>query len=219
MISASIEKFIKAIYLIKERGGVPKAMTIAGKLKISGAAVTDMASKLSARELVIYKKHKSIELTDKGKELALQIVRKHRLWETFLHQTLKLNLEEIHTEAEYIEGYSSAFLIEKMEEFLEFPSADPHGDPIPDENGVFANESFYPALINEEPGRYQVKRILYDSHESSHFFYESGLKLGVKIELILKFKEDDAFLIKIGKATMVISTAIAAKIFVKKLTE
>ena len=130
---------------------------------------------------------------------------------------MKLDLNEIHIEAERIENYSSDNLLSLIDEHLEYPQIDPHGDPIPDENGVFVTEDFYPTLANVDIGGYQVKRIIYDSKESGHFFNESGLKLGVKIEVILKFKEDNSLLIKIEKSTMVISYIIASKIFVKPI--
>ncbi len=133
-MSVSIENFVKTIYALNERA-VAKTSTIADELKISNAAVTDMAKKLCKKEYVNYEKYKSLSLTKKGKKLALSVIRKHRLWELFLYTTFDFSLEEIHYEAELLEHQTSNFLLEKMDAFLNYPKFDPHGDPIPDVNG------------------------------------------------------------------------------------
>ena len=111
-VSIAVEKFIKTIYNLEARNQKATGTKLASKLNISPAAITDMAIKLAEQKLIDYQKHKSLSLTVKGRKVALLAARKHRLWETFLHKTLNLNLDEIHTEAEFIESNTSDFFVE-----------------------------------------------------------------------------------------------------------
>lgn len=131
-MSVSVENFIKTIYHLNEHAEKDtKPGSIAHELKISNAATTDMARKLSLKNLIHYQKYKPILLTPKGQKLALSVIRKHRLWETFLFEKFNLSLVEIHREAELLEHQTSDFLADKIEEFLGRPTIDPHGTPIP----------------------------------------------------------------------------------------
>lgn len=98
-------------------------------LNITNAALTDMARNLASKNLIVYTKYKPLSLTLSGQLLAMNVLRKHRLWETFLHQTLQLSLLEIHQQAEMLDHFTSDFLSEKIYLFLGYPTTDPHGDP------------------------------------------------------------------------------------------
>jgi len=130
------ENYLKAIYRIYESTGeaVP-TNAIAENLQIHAASVTDMFKKLGQQKLVMYEKSKGVKPTDKGKKIALQIIRKHRLWETFMVEKLKLSWDEVHEIAEQLEHVHSDLLIERLDQLLNYPKFDPHGDPIPDKNG------------------------------------------------------------------------------------
>lgn len=135
-MSISIENFVKTVYTqSKQPKPDTKLSTLADLLNITKAAATDMARKLDAKKLVYYTKYKPISLTTKGKDLALNMIRKHRLWETFLYETLNLSLHEIHKAAEHLEHSTSDFLADKIDDYLGHPAFDPHGDPIPDKKG------------------------------------------------------------------------------------
>ncbi len=217
--SPSIEKFLRAIYLATVRGEKANGSYLSAKLKISAAAITDMARKLSQSGLVNYAKHKELSLTKKGKVIALKVVRNHRLWEGFLYKSLGLNLEEIHIEAELLEHFGSPELMAKIDKYLDYPQIDPHGDPIPDVEGKLPEEQNYPSLCECSPGRYEILRVYYDNSEVSNFFAEYGFKVGKIIELALQFKMDNAVLIKIDKTTIVVNANIASKVFVKPASE
>ncbi|PKP31038.1 MAG: metal-dependent transcriptional regulator [Bacteroidetes bacterium HGW-Bacteroidetes-17] len=218
-VSSAVEKFLKTIYNLELRHQKASGSNMASKLNISPAAITDMAIKLAGQGLINYQKHKSITLTPKGKKIALLASRKHRLWETFLHRTLNLNLDEIHVEAELIEGYTSEFLLGKIDEYLGFPEHDPHGDPIPDKKGVLPEEQAFFPISESSPGSYQIERLYFESDELNDFFTEYEFKVGDILELVLIFKMDNALLIKRNKVTMVISENIGSKILVSKLNE
>lgn len=130
------ENYLKAIYRIFEStGDIVSTTAIAEKLQINAASVTDMFKKLGQQKLVVYEKSRGVKPTDRGKKVALHILRKHRLWETFMVEKLKFTWDEVHEVAEQLEHIHSETLIERLDQLLGFPKFDPHGDPIPDKNG------------------------------------------------------------------------------------
>src|ERR1700712_3517669 len=134
--SASKENYIKAIFHLQEQGQESVTTNaLADALQTKPASVTDMLKKLKTQKLLQYEKYRGVKLTPEGKKLAIQIIRKHRLWEFFLVEKLHFGWEEVHDIAEELEHISSKKLIDRLDEFLGFPQADPHGDPIPDSNG------------------------------------------------------------------------------------
>lgn len=136
-MTISEENYIKVIYhlsLVSPKGVNTNA--IAGMLDTKASSVTDMLKKLSDKDLVSYQKYQGVTLTQKGFYSAKMIVRKHRLWEVFLVDKLGFSWDEVHEIAEELEHIKSEQLINKLDAFLGFPAADPHGDPIPDAKGV-----------------------------------------------------------------------------------
>lgn len=135
MFTRSEEDHIKAIYGLEQKG--PSAFTndIAERLNTKASSVTDMLKKLAEKGVVKHAPYHGAVLTAKGRKHALMLVRKHRLWETFLVQRLGFGWDEVHAVAEQLEHVSSEKLIERLDDYLERPSFDPHGDPIPDSNG------------------------------------------------------------------------------------
>lgn len=131
------ENYVKAVYVIEQKNdsGEASVNEIAERMQTRPATVTDMLKKLSEKKLIFYEKYKKIHLTETGTKIALTILRKHRLWETFLYEKLNFSWDEVHEVAEQLEHIRSAKLIERMDEFLGFPEYDPHGDPIPKHNG------------------------------------------------------------------------------------
>ena len=139
MFSHSEENYLKVIYTIELTKSKNVSTTlIAKKIHTKASSVTDMLKKLADKKLVNYEKYKGVSLTKKGKSIAVNIVRKHRLWEVFLVNKLNYNWDEVHEMAEQLEHIKSDSLINRLDAFLNFPKHDPHGDPIPDENGNIA---------------------------------------------------------------------------------
>ena len=178
-MSIATENFIKAIYQCGKTHGLnTKPSSIAKKLKISSAAATDMAKKLAEKDLVVYQKYKSLSLTVKGEQLAVQVLRKHRIWETFLFKHLELSLHEIHREAELLEHQTSDFLADKIHEYLGFPNFDPHGDPIPNKNGEITSIESISLATATEGKSYKVVRLQSDNKEFFDFCVENKLLNG-----------------------------------------
>ncbi len=136
MLTHTEENYIKTIYhLSGEDNRDVSTNGIAEVLKTKPASVTDMLRKLSEKSFIHYIKYQGVTLTKKGKKEALQIIRKHRLWEVFLVDKLKFHWDEVHDIAEQLEHIHSSVLISRLDEFLGNPAFDPHGDPIPDQEG------------------------------------------------------------------------------------
>ncbi|MBI2416329.1 MAG: metal-dependent transcriptional regulator [Ignavibacteriales bacterium] len=127
MYSISEEDYLGTIYRYRDDSGEIKANVIADKMEISNAAVTDMLKKLAKRKLVFYAPYKPVRFTKRGEELAGQLIRRHRIWEIFLHRIIGMPWEKVHDEAERLEHNASDDLINRMEEMLNFPEYDPHG--------------------------------------------------------------------------------------------
>lgn len=161
MYSHTEENYIKAIYRLSKEGTISaNTNAIAEILQTKAASVTDMLRKLAAKGIINYVKYQGVTLTPEGQKVALQVVRKHRLWEVFLVEKLQFNWDEVHELAEELEHIHSDRLIQRLDQFLGFPQFDPHGDPIPTEDGVI---------------RHQEKRLL-----ASMEVNDSGIVSGVK---------------------------------------
>ena len=170
-MSVAIENFVKAIYNndkhdIKDT----KPGNIAKQLGISNPAATDMAKKLAAKDILHYEKYQALQLTEKGKKMALNVVRKHRLWEAFLFKMFDLSLHDIHREAELLEHQTSDLLAEKISEYLGHPKFDPHGDPIPNADGEITTKDTSISLAEAEEGKtYTIARLMSDDKEFFEF--------------------------------------------------
>jgi DtxR family Mn-dependent transcriptional regulator len=131
------ENYLKAIYKLQETNGeIVATSALAQVMGVHAPSVTDMLKRMSQKKLVTYQKSKGSKLTEKGKQVAVGIIRNHRLWEVFLVDKLGFRWDEVHDFAEQLEHIHSEVLVNKLDAYLGFPKADPHGDPIPDANGV-----------------------------------------------------------------------------------
>ncbi len=138
MLSYTEENYLKALLKLSFKNeDKPEVGTneMAAYLGVKPATATDMLKKLKEKDLVSYQKYGKIALTDTGRKNGIAILRKHRLWETFLYEKLDFSWDEVHEVAEQLEHIHSSKLVDKLEEFLDFPEFDPHGDPIPKANG------------------------------------------------------------------------------------
>lgn len=138
MVTYSEENYLKAIFHLEKSS--PKGVnttSLAGEMETKASSATDMIKRLSEKKLVNYKKYQGVKLSKSGKDTAIKIIRKHRLWEFFLVEKLGFPWDEVHEIAEQLEHIKSDKLISRLDEFLGHPKRDPHGDPIPDEKGNF----------------------------------------------------------------------------------
>jgi DtxR family Mn-dependent transcriptional regulator len=217
-MSVSTENFVKLIYTQSQLPQADtKPGTIARLLNVTNAAATDMARKLASKKLINYTKYKQLSLTSKGKELALNVLRKHRLWETFLHQTLNLSLHEIHREAEMLEHQTSDFLIERINEYLGNPQIDPHGDPVPDSKGKLQYNKQNVLLSDAAPGNDYIICRLGSSEQSFFEFCETNnLKVGATIKVIKQFDTNRMTEIRSGDSKLLLNKDFTDTIYLEK---
>ena len=182
MPSLTIENYSKTIYQICSRQQDRPAATgqIAEALGVAPGTVTSMLKTLAEAGLARYTPYEGVNLTDAGRTLALRVLRRHRLLELFLVRTLDFSWDEVHDEAEHLEHAVSDRLVDRIDEFLGYPEADPHGDPIPTAAGV-VKKSSSSSLAEWEAGRpFRLVRVLEQSPEFLRYLSESGLALGAQ---------------------------------------
>lgn len=214
MQSYTEENYLKIIYHLAEKTINVQTNAIAEQMQTKPASVTDMIKKLADKGLVDYVKYQGVTLTETGKNTAIDIVRKHRLWEVFLVDKLNFKWDEVHDVAEELEHIRSTELIERLDEFLGFPKADPHGDPIPDKNGHFAKTQLI-KLIELKVG--DTGTITGVSQHSSAFLKhleKLGLTLGKKIKISDVTDFDGSVEIQLADKQVNISREVAKHILI-----
>lgn len=188
--------------------------SLAEYLKIKPSSVNEMLKRLNQKKMVNYKKYKKITLTEGGKFQALRIVRKHRLWETFLYTKLGFEWDEVHDVAEQLEHIKSTKLIEKIDAFLKFPKFDPHGDPIPDIDGNFPVRTTTP-LNKVKPNKSKTVLAVSDSSKKFLSHLENlNIKIGSSIKVLDTYDYDKSVQITTDHATIIISEKVAKHILV-----
>jgi DtxR family Mn-dependent transcriptional regulator len=184
-------------------------------LDTKASSVTDMMKKLSDKDLVSYQKYQGVTLTDKGLHSAKMIVRKHRLWEVFLVDKLGFSWDEVHEIAEELEHIKSEQLINKLDAFLGFPVADPHGDPIPDAKGVI--KKIEKQLLSEVEinASFHCVGVKDSSTDFLKYLDKQKIALGSVVKVIDKEDFDDTLTVEIDGKRLTISNKIANNLYVQ----
>ncbi len=216
IMTTSEENYLKVIYHLSNL--TPKGVNtnaIAAMLDTKASSVTDMLKKLSEKDWINYQKYQGVSLTDKGKLNAKIIVRKHRLWEVFLVEKLGFAWDEVHEVAEELEHIKSEKLINQLDQFLNFPSFDPHGDPIPNAKGEIIK--IEKQLVSEiEVGRTITCVGVKDtSVDFLQYLNKQNISLGTKMKVLEKEPFDGTLKIEINNSVLVISDKIANNLYVK----
>jgi DtxR family Mn-dependent transcriptional regulator len=218
-LSASEENYLKTIFHLQITDENVTTNELADSLKAKPASITDMMKKLKNRKLVHYKPYQGFRLTPDGRKAAIGIVRRHRLWEYFLAEKLKFNWDEVHEVAEQMEHVSSKKLIDKLDEYLGFPRFDPHGDPIPDTNGVMETGKQYFLSDWPENKAAEVCQVLNQSVGLLSVLKQKNITIGKQVVIKKRLPFDNSLEIKTSKNPVsIISEQIAKKIIVKKAT-
>lgn len=206
------ENYLKAVYKLSEKDQSVSTNDLAQILGTSPASVTDMVKRLSEKKLLNHQPYKGVRLTGSGKKMALEIVRKHRLWEVFLAEKLNISWDSIHDIAEQLEHIQAPELIQKLDAFLGFPRFDPHGDPIPDESGVLIERETI-LLAQAKPGSLlQVAGVLLHSTEFLSYLDKLHLKIGTRIEILEIIPFDQSMLVSIGKRQLTLSAMVCEQL-------
>ncbi|PWD99805.1 metal-dependent transcriptional regulator [Marinilabilia rubra] len=215
-MSVSTENFLKNIYLLNQEGQSPVTSSLlAEKLNVSVAAVTDMARKMGKQGVLDYKPYRSLVLSEAGQKLALKVIRKHRLWELFLHKVLEMDLMTVHEEAERLEHHTSDKLMEQMYKYLDKPDFDPHGDPIPGGDGIIPSEKGVRSLSElKEGGRCLIRKLRYRHQETSEMYERYGIEKDMVFKIKKVFSFDGSIELESGEGeTITISRKLADNIF------
>ncbi len=210
------ENYLKAIYKLQEKQDSEVSTNeISKEMNTKAASVTDMLKRLSEKSLINYQKYQGVSLTDAGTKVAVNIIRKHRLWETFLVNKLKFKWDEVHDIAEQMEHIESDELVEKLNDYLGAPQYDPHGDPIPSKKGVFTNKKM--EILYDMPIGF-IGNISGVSEHSPTFLKhleKIGVGLGVLVTVEDKNDYDNSFWIRIEKQEpLFISKEVAKNLLV-----
>ena len=215
MFTLAEENYLKALFHLEndnEEGISTNA--IAEKMKTRPSSATDMIQKLAEKKVVSYQKYKGSFLTKKGKFIAANVIRKHRLWEVFLVEKLNFQWDEVHVIAEQLEHIKSDELIKRLDAYLDHPDFDPHGDPIPDINGNIkpTAKKLLSELQNNQRG------ICVGVKESSSQFLQyldtRKIGIGTTIKVIDKEDFDESMTIQIGEKQLHITNKIATNLYI-----
>lgn len=213
--SLTVENYVKAIFQVGLAGqGQAATGQLATALGVSPGTVTSMLKTLSESGLVTYTPYEGVRLTDSGTALALRVVRRHRLIELFLVETLDLSWDEVHEEAEHMEHAVSDRLIDKIDAYLGHPKADPHGDPIPGSDGSFetpASCSLAECPVGEE---FHLARVVDQSPEFLRFLSSCGLPLGVAGRVVANLAEAGIVTVRVNGQETTLGRAAAEKLLV-----
>lgn len=219
MATISKENYLKAIYgLTKTNGVLVSASALAKELSVSNAAISEMANKLSKQGLIDYKKYKGIKILPKGKKIAMVVLRKHRLWEIFLIETLNLNWSEVHNEAEKLEHSTSEFLIDRIDEYLNFPILDPHGSPIPNKDGVYRFKADHLSMSDCIVGeKYRVVKVNDRNPELIKYLSQINISLNKEIRINDKLQFDGSIIIEVDGQKHSLSEKLVNNIFLSDI--
>lgn len=218
MLSSTEENYLKAIYNISEReSGSVTTNNIAQVMQTKAASVTDMIKKLADKELVDYAKYRGVSLTDKGRGLATQLIRKHRLWETFLVDKLGFDWDEVHELAEELEHIRSDELINRLDHFLGQPKFDPHGDPIPNASGRFTIRQ-QTQLTDLKPGeKGEVVAVHHHDDALLRHLAEIGIELKTNLEVLELHTYDQSIHVRLDNGRdLQINPNLAQKLFIRR---
>jgi DtxR family Mn-dependent transcriptional regulator len=217
MLSQTEENYLKALFHLttdssekSETGTNELAFT----LHVKPATANDMLKKLKTKKLINYEKYGKISLTAAGKKSAVQIIRKHRLWETFLYEKLDFSWDEVHEVAEQLEHINSSKLVEQLDKFLGYPKIDPHGDCIPNAKGELKSQP-RKTLSDVEIGK-ACKIVAVKENNAAFLQYvvKVGMGLSSKIRVLNRQDFDGNMEIEVNGKKSIVSQKFAENILV-----
>lgn len=217
MPSLTVENYVKTIALIAAASPAGTAVgtgMIAHSLHVSPGTVTGMLKTLSVASLATYTPYEGVRLTESGQRLALKIIRRHRLLERFLAETLTMTWDEVHEEAEHMEHAASERLIDRIDAFLGYPSVDPHGDPIPRADGSLVAIKGSPLDHLQVGEWFQVVRVIDQDPAFLRYLSECGLELDAVGEVLENRPESGALVCGLGGKAVALGLAAAGKVVV-----
>jgi|TARA_B110000914_G_scaffold211952_1_gene212440 DtxR family Mn-dependent transcriptional regulator len=218
MLTFSEENHLKSIFhLSSESESGVSTNSIADNLNTKASSVTEMLKKLNDKLLIVYKKYHGAQLTEKGRKTALNIIRKHRLWEVFLVDKLNFKWDEVHDIAEQLEHIQSEKLTNELDKFLNFPTKDPHGDPIPNPAGFI---KFTPKLKLSDLNIGETGKFVGVKDSSATFLKyldKRQISLGSNIKVLHQEEFDQSLHVGLDESNLTISIKTASNLYITKI--
>lgn len=221
MPTETVENYLKAVYTLSRESPAGEAgMTrVATMVGVTTGTATSMVKKLAAAKLAKYERFGGVKLTPKGERAAVDILRRHRLIETFLVETLKLDWSRVHAEAERLEHSVSSLVLEALDEHLGHPAVDPHGDPIPDAQGRIREPQSTPLSKYGAGAKLRVARIADQDEAFLSFVALHGLKPGARAVVVAVDPAAQSICVQAkGAGAVTLALVAASKIFVEPLS-
>lgn len=223
MTSLTVENYLKSALLISTRTSSEWISTgeLAAALDVSPGTVTSMLKTLDESGLARYKPYEGVTLTKAGRNLALRMLRRHRLIELFLVDTLGLTWDQVHAEAENMEHAVSDFLIDRIDDYLGHPAVDPHGDPIPTADGRMRGDSETAIPLSEcEAGtRIKFVRVINQGSDFLRYLTDSGLRLGTVGVVQDNSPEGGIVTTELSEGSVTLGYSAAEQLLVERLSE
>jgi len=216
MITSTVENYLKELFLLNPEGETAVGTgELAKALGVTPGSATSMIKTLAQAGLVAHRPHYGVKLTSQGRNLAVHVVRRHRIVELFLVNILGMDWSEVHDEAEQLEHVVSDQVIAKMDDLLGHPSHDPHGDPIPSSDGTLPERSLLPLSFCNLGDKVSIARIGNQNTDFLKFAEDNGLLLGATIQVANKNKIADSITIISKGEEIVLGLAAAGRIEVE----
>lgn len=219
MLLTSEENYLKNIYLqVSKEGSKVSVTLLANALGNNPASVIEMLKKLTDKNLILYDKTNGARLTESGKTAALQTIRRHRLWEMFLQEKLGYSWDEVHDIAEQLEHVQDEYLANRLDQFLNYPPFDPHGEAIPTENGQMPKQQSLTLKEIASGSSCLVTSVKDTSKSFLQYLRRLKIGIGTQIQVLERIDFDGSLIIEIDQAEKVtISEKFAEGIFVELL--
>ena len=215
MISLSEENYLKAIFHLADKENTVTINEISKFLDVKMPSVNNMMKKFAEKNWVRYESYKPLKITDSGKKQAALVVRKHRLTEMFLVEKMNFGWENVHEIAEQLEHIHSETFFDKMDEILNFPKYDPHGEPIPDKDGNIIAQDLKKLSECEKHHKVIFTSVTISDDDFLTYLNIKNLELGKEIEVLGIEKFDKSMTINIDGCPTVLSKMVCDKILVK----
>ncbi len=212
--SKSVEDFLKAVFAMQQQSERVSTNALRDALNITAPSVTDMAQRLVAAGLVDYQKYRGVILTPEGREIALKVIRRHRLIELYLVRELGYELREVHAEAERLEHAVSEQFVEAIARKLGNPELDPHGDPIPSAEGVIAELELRPLNTLETGAEATIARLMTSDPQMLQHILDRGFTLNAPVIVIERDPFDGPLTVQVDGKQRVIGHQVAENILV-----
>lgn len=216
MLSYTEENYLKALLKLSMAHSTAEVGTneLAQQLHVKPGTVTDMLKKLKEKKLIAYEKYGKITLSQEGRRHGLEVIRKHRLWETFLCSKLEFTWDEVHEVAEQLEHIQSVKLTNKLDKFLGYPKFDPHGDPIPTADGELNVQDKKLLSAMKAGQRCQMVGVCTNDAPFLQYAEELGLGIGTVIDVLRIHPFDGSMNIQTGEKLITVSEQFCSNVFV-----